>query len=70
MLATLPVLPFDASCAAGYRRILEKAGYSRRKIADRMIAATALAHRLTLVTLNGADFTDVPGLDLEIWPAL
>jgi tRNA(fMet)-specific endonuclease VapC len=70
MLATLPVLPFDASCAAGYRRIVEKARFSRRKIVDRMIAATALAHRLTLVTLNGADFADVPELDLEIWPAL
>jgi tRNA(fMet)-specific endonuclease VapC len=69
MLAALPVLPFDAACAAGYRRIVEAAGFSRRKIVDRMIAATALAHGLTLVTLNGADFADVPGLGLEVWPA-
>jgi len=69
MLATLPVLPFDAPCVAGYRRIVEQAGFSRRKIVDRMIAATALAHRLTLVTLNGADFADIPELALEVWPA-
>lgn len=67
LLLTLPVLPFDAACVAAYRGIIETAGYSRRKIIDRMIAATALAHRLTLVTLNGADFADVPGLDLEVW---
>lgn len=68
MLATLSVLPFDAECAAAYRHILEAAGFSRRKIIDRMIAATALAHGLALITLNGADFADVPDLALEVWP--
>lgn len=69
LLATLPILPFDAECAAAYRLIIESAGYSRRKVADRMIAATALAHGLILVTLNGADFNDIPGLQLEVWPS-
>lgn len=69
MLATFPVLPFDAACVAAYRGIIEAAGFSRRETIHRMIAATALTHRLTLVTLNGADFANVPGLDLEVWPA-
>lgn len=68
LLAVLPVLPFDSDCVAAYRRIVEAVGFSRREVVDRMIAATALVHDLTLITLNRRDFIDVPGLDLEIWP--
>jgi tRNA(fMet)-specific endonuclease VapC len=68
MVRRVEVLPFDEACVTAYGTILEGAGFSRRKIIDRMIAATALVHELTLVTLNGADFADVPGLDLEVWP--
>lgn len=32
-----------------------------------MIAAQALVHRATIVTLNPGDFADVPGLDLSAW---
>jgi tRNA(fMet)-specific endonuclease VapC len=32
-----------------------------------MIAATARAHGLTLVTHNSAEFVRVPGLPLEDW---
>ena len=39
------------------------------RILDRLIAATAIVHDLTLVTINGADFRDIPGLKLEAWPA-
>jgi predicted nucleic acid-binding protein len=67
ILDTLQVLPFDSASADTYRRIIEVAGYSRRKLLDRMIAAQALVHRATLVTLNGADFRDVPGLQLLEW---
>lgn len=68
MVEEMGVLPFDGICVSAYGTILERAGFSRRKIIDRMIAATALVHQLTLITLNGADFADVPGLDLEVWP--
>jgi tRNA(fMet)-specific endonuclease VapC len=34
---------------------------------DLLIASTALAHGLTLVTHNTQDFTNVPGLNLEDW---
>jgi tRNA(fMet)-specific endonuclease VapC len=32
-----------------------------------MIASVALVHNLTLVTHNTADFTSIPGLQLEDW---
>ncbi len=67
ILATLPVLAFDDTDADAYRKIVESAGYSRRKILDRMIAAQALVHRATLVTRNATDFQDIPGLDLLVW---
>jgi predicted nucleic acid-binding protein len=67
MLAALPVLAFDDTAADAYRQIVEAVGYSRRKLLDRMIAAQALVHRATLVTLNASDFRDVPGLELLSW---
>ncbi len=67
VLKAIPVLDFDSRAADAYRTIVEAAGYSRRKTADRMIAAQALAHRATLVTFNAADFKDVPGLSLLVW---
>jgi tRNA(fMet)-specific endonuclease VapC len=67
ILATLPVVAFDDSAADAYRAIVEAAGYSRRKLLDRMIAAQAIVHRATLVTLNPDDFGDVPGLKLLAW---
>ena len=67
MLSALPTLAFDDQAADAYGRIVESAGYSRRKLLDRMIAAQALAHRASLVTLNTADFADIPGLSLLAW---
>ena len=67
ILDILPVLAFDDAAGDAYRSIVEAAGYSRRKLLDRMIAAQALVHRATLVTMNGADFRDVPGLSLLEW---
>lgn len=69
MLKSFILLPFDDQAVQSYRRIVELAGYSRRKIADRMVAATAMAHGLTLITMNGRDFGDIPGLSLELWPS-
>lgn len=67
LIATIPVLTFDEAAADTYGSILDAAGYSRRKILDRMIAAQALIHRATLVTQNPTDYQDVPGLDLLTW---
>lgn len=67
MLAAIPTLAFDAAAADAYGAIVAHAGYSRRKLLDRMIAAQALVHRATLVTQNPGDFADVVGLQLRAW---
>ena len=67
IIAAIPALAFDDLSAGFYASILAQVGYSRRKMLDRMIAAQALAHRATLITMNVDDFSDVPGLDLVDW---
>jgi tRNA(fMet)-specific endonuclease VapC len=67
ILQTVETLDFGIREIDAYRRILAITGYSRRKIADRMTAATALAHGIPLATLNGRDFLDVPDLELIAW---
>lgn len=67
MLAAIPTLAFDDTAADAYGAIVAHAGYSRRKLLDRMIAAQALVHRAVLVTLNAADVSDVVGLQLLAW---
>ena len=69
LIASMKVHDFDAPAAAAYRDILAATGYARARVTDRMIAATAIVHGLTLITINGADFRDIPGLSLEIWPS-
>jgi tRNA(fMet)-specific endonuclease VapC len=67
MLAAIPTLAFDDVAADAYGAIVAHAGYSRRKLLDRMIAAQALVHRATVVTLNAGDFADVAGLQVLAW---
>jgi tRNA(fMet)-specific endonuclease VapC len=74
LLPQFTVLDFDGDAIAAYRDILEAAHLSpahpelvEGKTADRMTAATALAHGLPLVTLNGRDYRDVPGLEWVEW---
>lgn len=67
VLAAVPALPFDDAAAAIYGAIVARAGYSRRKLLDRMIAAQALLHRATLVTRNPGDFADIPDLTCLVW---
>ena len=58
----VPVLDFDYNAARAYATLPFK-----RASFDRLIAAHALSHGLTLVTDNEADFVDVPGLKVENW---
>jgi tRNA(fMet)-specific endonuclease VapC len=64
-------LPFDQAAADAYggiRASLERVG---RPIGpnDLLIAATAIARSMTLVTHNTNVFARVPGLNLEDWEA-
>ena len=62
-------LPFDDSCAGHYgviRKDLQQAGMPIGPN-DLMIAATAIAHNLILVTHNTGEFSRVVGLPLEDW---
>ncbi|TXL69340.1 type II toxin-antitoxin system VapC family toxin [Vineibacter terrae] len=67
ILAAVPAIAFDDAAAAAYGSIVANAGYSRRKLLDRMIAAQAIVHRATLVTMNAADYADIPDLSLLAW---
>jgi tRNA(fMet)-specific endonuclease VapC len=62
-------LPFDDRCVEYYGRIrddLERAGKPIGPY-DLMIAATAVAYELTLVTGNTREFARVAGLTFENW---
>lgn len=67
LLETVEVKPFLAADARAYGEIVNTAGFSRRKVLDRMIAAQAITAGATLVTRNGDDFRDIPGLTLLEW---
>jgi tRNA(fMet)-specific endonuclease VapC len=61
------VLPFDCAAAlehAAIRAVLRQAPIGER---DLLIAASARAHRLTVVTHNLDEFRRVPGLLVEDW---
>ena len=67
LLGPLLTLEFGMAELLGYRAIVARAGFSRPRILDRMIAATALVHGLTLATRNPRDFADIDGLSIESW---
>ena len=64
-------LPFDEHTADIYGNIRADLEREGRPIGpnDLLIAATALAHSLTLVTHNVSEFARVPGLSIEDWEA-
>ena len=67
LLRRLTVIDFSSEMADIYGQIVAQAGFNRRKIIDRMIAATAMKQNFILITSNGKDFADIDGLKLEIW---
>ena len=69
MLTLMEILSFGVREAAAYRHIVERLGFSRPRIIDRMIASQAIVADATLATLNARDFRDIPRLRVEDWSA-
>ena len=69
VLSPFRVLDFDASAADHYANARAHLAGQGRPIGDRdlMIAAIALANRMTVVTSNLSEFERVPGLKVEDW---
>lgn len=69
LLAPHESQPFDSRCVPHYASVRHHLEHHGQIIGgnDLMIAATALANDLTLVTHNGAEFRRVPGLRVEDW---
>lgn len=61
-VAAIPLLPFDEAAARAYAALPFK-----RARFDRLLAAHALSIGATVITNNGGDFADVPGLKVENW---
>ncbi len=69
LLQVIRVLPFDESAAraaATVRRALEQAGAPIGPL-DTLIAGTAIAHSVLLVTHNAREFGRVRGLKMVDW---
>ncbi len=68
-LTTVQSIAFDDAAAEEYGRV--RADLERRGMPissnDLLIAATALAYKLILVTHNTAEFSRIAGLSLEDW---
>jgi tRNA(fMet)-specific endonuclease VapC len=69
ILERFPLLSVDLACARAHAQVwveLSKAG-ALIGPHDLWLAATCVAHGLTMVTANVREFTRVPGLELEVW---
>jgi tRNA(fMet)-specific endonuclease VapC len=71
LLQPFRVLDFDGAAADRYASIRAHLAKAGKPIGDRdlMIAATALANRMGVVTNNTREFDRVPGLRVEDWMA-
>jgi tRNA(fMet)-specific endonuclease VapC len=69
LLSTIRVLPYDSEAAASSARVRANLKRSGRPIGayDLLIAGTALAYDLTLITSNVREFRQVQGLKIENW---
>ncbi len=67
LLAGIPVLPFDATAAQAYGRIIAQCGWVKSRDFDRMIAGHALSTASVLITDNLSEFRDIPALKIENW---
>ena len=69
LLSFIDVVDFDAACAESFGKLrgdLQPRGLVVPPI-DLLIASVAVAHDLTLVANNTADFAHIPGLHVVDW---
>jgi tRNA(fMet)-specific endonuclease VapC len=69
VLSAMNVLSFDDNCAFEYgiiRARLKKKGIPIGPL-DMLIAATAVAHKLIMITNNMREFTRIDGLHVQDW---
>jgi tRNA(fMet)-specific endonuclease VapC len=64
-LASFQLLPYTAAAEAQFQQW--RAAKIRIGAQDLRIAAICMAHGAKLVTRNARDYTQVPGLNLEVW---
>lgn len=69
LVRSVPILPFDLAVARVHARVWAELRAKGRPVGERdlMIAATAMAHELTVVTRDERSFPHVPGLGVERW---
>jgi tRNA(fMet)-specific endonuclease VapC len=69
VLEWLPVLPVDLACARTHAQLWAELGRAGTSLGrhDLWLAASCVAHGLTMVTANVREFARVPGLDVEVW---
>ena len=69
LLRAMPVLPFDLPVARVHARVWAQLRAAGRPVGERdlMIAATALARGLEVVTRDERSFPHVPELRVDLW---
>ena len=67
LLVNFGVLDLSQADVRAYGAIVAAAGFDRRRILDRLIAAQCLTRNATLITRNPRDFRDIDGLQLIEW---
>ena len=69
LLRELPILPFDSASALQAAKIRAQLQRMGRPIGayDALIAATAIAHNLIVVTHNTREFSRIANLKVEDW---
>ena len=70
LLVWIPVLPIDLATARLHSQLWSDLQKKGEMIGphDAWIAATAIRHGLSVLTLNRREFDRVSGLRLEVWP--
>jgi tRNA(fMet)-specific endonuclease VapC len=69
VLERFPLLPVDLATARAHAQVWAELAAAGTLIGphDLWLAATCVAHGLTMVTANGREFARVPGLAVEVW---